>query len=122
MPENNRVFSVEGQKKGDVTLCLFGRIGLENFDALLRKIQELFAEYNPASLTIDLEKVDYLDSTGALFSVAQSFNSTAMVYKPQQNRLDSYPYSRWRVNPGDMVSDFLLRDIRKSLLFKGVFS
>jgi ABC-type uncharacterized transport system auxiliary subunit len=56
------------------------------------------------------------------FSVAQSFNSTAMIYKPQQYRLDAYPYSRWRVNPGDMVSDFLLRDIGKSLLFKGAFS
>ncbi len=56
------------------------------------------------------------------FSVAQSFSSTAMFYKPQQYRLDAYPYSRWRVKPGDMVSDFLLRDIRKSLLFKGVFS
>ena len=56
------------------------------------------------------------------FSVAQSFSSTAMFYKPQQYRLDAYPYSRWRVNPGDMVSDFLLRDIGKSLLFKGVFS
>jgi ABC-type uncharacterized transport system auxiliary subunit len=56
------------------------------------------------------------------FSVAQSFNSTAMIYKPQMYRLDAYPYSRWRANPGDMVSDFLIRDIRKSLLFKGVFS
>ncbi len=45
-----------------------------------------------------------------------------MVYKTQMYRLDAYPYSRWRVYPGDMVSDFLLRDIRKSLLFKGVFS
>jgi phospholipid/cholesterol/gamma-HCH transport system permease protein len=69
MPENNRVFSIEGQKKGDITLFLFGRIGLENFDALLREIQGLFAEYNPARLTIDLERVDYLDSTGALFLV-----------------------------------------------------
>jgi ABC-type uncharacterized transport system auxiliary subunit len=56
------------------------------------------------------------------FSAAQSYSSTAMFYKPQQYRLDAYPYSRWRVNPGDMVSDFLLRDIGKSLLFKGVFS
>ncbi len=67
MPENNRVFSIEGQKKGDITLFLSGRIGLENFDTLLREIQGLFAEYSPARLTIDLERVDYLDSTGALF-------------------------------------------------------
>ncbi|MBA4390464.1 MAG: hypothetical protein C0399_05955 [Syntrophus sp. (in: bacteria)] len=69
MPENNRVFSIKGQKQGDITLFLFGRIGLENFDALLREIQGFFSEYNPSHLTVDLEKVDYLDSTGALFLV-----------------------------------------------------
>ena len=56
------------------------------------------------------------------FSVAHAFNSMAMVFKPQTYRFDSYPYSRWRVNPGDMTSDFLIRDLRKSALFRGVFS
>ena len=31
-------------------------------------------------------------------------------------------YSRWRVNPGDMTGDFLIRDLRKAALFKEVFS
>ncbi len=56
------------------------------------------------------------------FSVAQFFNGAAMVYKPSLYRFDSYPYSRWAVNPGDLVSDFLLRDLRKCGLFKGVLS
>jgi len=56
------------------------------------------------------------------FSVAHAFNSMAMVFKPQAYRFDSYPYSRWRVNPGDMTSDLLIRDLRKAALFKGVFS
>jgi ABC-type uncharacterized transport system auxiliary subunit len=56
------------------------------------------------------------------FSVAHEFNSMAMVFKPQAYRFDSYPYSRWRVNPGDMTSDFLIRDLRKAALFRGVFS
>jgi ABC-type uncharacterized transport system auxiliary subunit len=56
------------------------------------------------------------------FSVAQAFNSMAMVFKPEAYRFDSYPYSRWRVNPGDMTGDFLIRDLRKAGLFRGVFS
>jgi len=56
------------------------------------------------------------------FGVARSFDRTAMIYKPLPYRLDAYAYSRWRVGPGDMVSDFLLRDMRRTSLFKGVFS
>ena len=56
------------------------------------------------------------------FSVAHSFNSMAMVFKPQAYRFDSYSDSRWRVNPGDMTGDFLIRDLRKAALFKEVFS
>ncbi len=67
MPENNTVFSIKGQKKGDITLLLSGRIGLENFDVLLRETQGLFTEYSPSQLMVDLAEVDYLDSTGALF-------------------------------------------------------
>ena len=56
------------------------------------------------------------------FSVAQSFNSTAMVYGPEAYRLAVYQYNRWRVNPGDMAGDYLARDFRASGLFKAVFS
>ena len=56
------------------------------------------------------------------FSVAHTFNSMAMVFKPQAYRFDSYPKSRWRVNPGDMTGDFLIRDLRKAALFKEIFS
>jgi ABC-type uncharacterized transport system auxiliary subunit len=56
------------------------------------------------------------------FSVAHAFNGMAMVFKPQAYRFDSYPYSRWRVNPADMTSDLLVRDLRKAALFKGAFS
>lgn len=56
------------------------------------------------------------------FSVAHAFNSMAMIFKPQAYRFDSYPYSRWSVNPGDMTGDFLIRDLRNAALFKEVFS
>jgi ABC-type uncharacterized transport system auxiliary subunit len=56
------------------------------------------------------------------FSVSQSYNSQAMVYRTQPFKLAVYNYSRWRVNPGDMTTDYLLRDLRKVDVFKAVYS
>jgi ABC-type uncharacterized transport system auxiliary subunit len=56
-----------------------------------------------------------------LFSVAQAFNTNAMVYQPQPYQSQSYNYSRWRANPGNLVTDYLIRDLRESGLFKAVF-
>lgn len=56
------------------------------------------------------------------FAIAQTFNSTSMIYRPVAYRMASYNASRWRVNPADMVTDFLLRDLRKSHIFGAVFS
>lgn len=56
-----------------------------------------------------------------LFSVAQAFNTNAMVYQPQPFQSQSYNYSRWRANPGYLVTDYLIRDLRDSGLFKAVF-
>jgi ABC-type uncharacterized transport system auxiliary subunit len=57
-----------------------------------------------------------------LFSVAQVYNSPAMIYQPGPYKSDAYAYHRWRVNPGNMVTDYLLRDLRNSGLFKAVLS
>jgi ABC-type uncharacterized transport system auxiliary subunit len=56
------------------------------------------------------------------FSVNQSFNTQSMVYKPYPFKFMTYNYSRWRVNPADMVTDYLLRDLRNNNLFLAVFS
>jgi ABC-type uncharacterized transport system auxiliary subunit len=56
-----------------------------------------------------------------LFSVAQTFNTNAMVYQPRPFQSQSYNYSRWRANPGHLVTDYLIRDLRESGLFKAVF-
>ncbi len=55
------------------------------------------------------------------FFVAHSFDSMAMIFKPQAFRFDSYTGSRWNANPGDMVTDGLTRDLRTAALFGGVF-
>jgi ABC-type uncharacterized transport system auxiliary subunit len=56
-----------------------------------------------------------------LFSVAQAFNTNNIVYQPQPYKSDTYNYSRWRANPGYLVSDYLLRDFQDSHLFAAVF-
>ena len=56
-----------------------------------------------------------------LFSVAQAFNTNAMVFQAQPFKSEVYNYSRWRVNPGYLVTDYLLRDLRDAGLFKAVF-
>lgn len=57
-----------------------------------------------------------------LFTVVQNYNSTAMVYQPAPFKLQQYQNSKWRVNPGDMVTDYLVRDLRNQKLFRAVFS
>ncbi|GAC1447120.1 MAG: hypothetical protein PVSMB11_08360 [Desulfuromonadaceae bacterium] len=56
------------------------------------------------------------------FSAAQLYNSTAMVYQEKPSERNQYLYHRWRVNPADLVSDYLLRDLRSANLFQGVFN
>ncbi len=56
-----------------------------------------------------------------LFAVAQTINSTAMIYLPRPFETSSYVYNRWQVDPSHMVTDYLLRDLRNSRLFQGVF-
>jgi ABC-type uncharacterized transport system auxiliary subunit len=55
-----------------------------------------------------------------LFSVAQAFNTTSMVYQPQPFKSETYNYSRWRANPGYLVTDYLLRDFREAHQFQAV--
>ena len=56
------------------------------------------------------------------FSIAKDFDTHAMVYQERPFHRGSDPYNRWRVYPNDMVTDYLLRDLRKAGLFRAVFS
>lgn len=56
-----------------------------------------------------------------LFAAAQAINSNAMVYLPRPFETSAYVYNRWQVDPAHMVTDYLLRDLRSSRLFRGVF-
>jgi len=56
------------------------------------------------------------------FSVAQTYNTSAMVYKEGPNLRNVDPYNRWRTKPGEMATENLVRDLRNSGLFRGVIS
>jgi ABC-type uncharacterized transport system auxiliary subunit len=56
------------------------------------------------------------------FSVAQTFNTSAMIYKEGSNLRNVDPYNRWRTKPGEMVTEYLVRDLRNSGLFRAVIS
>jgi ABC-type uncharacterized transport system auxiliary subunit len=82
-------------------------------------VQQYILDY-PAPVLRGQAKIPAAVKVG-LFSVAQAFNTNAMVYQPQPFKSETYNYSRWRANPGYLVTDYLLRDFRDSRLFTAVF-
>jgi cholesterol transport system auxiliary component len=56
------------------------------------------------------------------FIVAQTFNTSSMVYKEGPNLRNVDPYNRWRTKPGEMTAEYLIRDLRNSGLFRAVIS
>jgi ABC-type uncharacterized transport system auxiliary subunit len=56
------------------------------------------------------------------FDVAREYNARDMVYQPEPYKRDTYQFSRWRANPGDLVTDYFLRDMREAGVFSAVFS
>jgi ABC-type uncharacterized transport system auxiliary subunit len=54
------------------------------------------------------------------FMVSPVYNSTAILYSGNSYTRDAYVYYKWRANPGDLVSQFIGRDLRSSGRFEGV--
>ncbi|MFZ1037017.1 MAG: ABC-type transport auxiliary lipoprotein family protein, partial [Smithella sp.] len=55
------------------------------------------------------------------FSIAAAYNSDNMIFRDNTYSFDYFNYSRWAVNPADMIADGLVRDMRDSGLFRAVF-
>lgn len=83
-------------------------------------VEQYALEYPPPSV----QSLNPMDEVIRLerFSVAQIFNHVKMVYRQKPTHYNDYAYHRWRANPGDMVGDSLLRDLRAAGIFKSVFS
>lgn len=58
--------SYKGEKGGETTIFLSGRISIEYVEPILAEIKSRLVERLPSGLKVDLARVDYLDSSGAL--------------------------------------------------------
>ena len=67
-------------------------------------------EMEPLSRTIGIEN----------FTVSPLYDSTGIVFKENEYLRDSYFYHKWRVNPGEMVTDLLTGDMRNAGVFRAV--
>ena len=68
----------------------------------------------------DLQPIPFVLSMER-FSVSPIYNSNNIIYETRPFKLNTYNYHKWRANPGDMVTFFLSRDLKKSSLFKAIF-
>jgi ABC-type uncharacterized transport system auxiliary subunit len=103
-----------------------------SFSFILVIISGCFGKQHPPvkidyySFEYELNKFDELKPTPFVlrierFSVSPLYNSSNIIYKTKQFKLDAYNYHKWRANPGDMVTFFLSRDLKNSSLFKAIF-
>ncbi len=66
MPGHGHTIQVSGDKGQQVTFTVSGRIALDNLESFITETQARLQEMIPASLTVDLAGVEFLDSAGAL--------------------------------------------------------
>jgi ABC-type uncharacterized transport system auxiliary subunit len=81
-------------------------------------IKRYTLEYEPPGFA-QKEKLDCTIKVDIL-SVAPVYNTTRIIYSKKPNEIDSYIYHRWIINPGELVTHLIGRDIRQSGLFGSV--
>ncbi|MGV8081774.1 MAG: ABC-type transport auxiliary lipoprotein family protein [Syntrophales bacterium] len=77
-------------------------------------------EYDPPAI----EGMTPLDEVLKLnrFSTTEALRGPLMISRMEPYVYYADPYHRWRVNPADLTTDFLARDLRNAGLFKAVFT
>ncbi len=75
MPGHGHSIQVSGDKGKQVTFTVSGRIALDNLECLHSETQAVLQEMIPASLTVDLAGVEFLDSAGALALIELESNA-----------------------------------------------
>jgi phospholipid/cholesterol/gamma-HCH transport system permease protein len=66
VPGHGYTIQVSGDQARQVTFAVSGRVALDNLHAFTSEVQARFREMIPATLTVDLAGLEYLDSAGAL--------------------------------------------------------
>lgn len=85
-----------------------------------RKIEFYTLEYSPPQMN-GLRPTPQV-ITVKRFGVAAMYNTNRMIYRDKSFKRDAYAYYKWWANPGDLVTHFLIRDMKESGLFKAVLS
>ncbi len=89
-----------------------------NLDKPINKIEFYTLEYDPPKLA-DLEPLAHVIRVEH-FSVAPIYKTNLIIYRDRSFKRDAYVYHKWRANPADLVSQYLIRDMKQSGLFKAV--
>ena len=103
-----------------IILLMIGLTGCLGGGASSPNIRQYILEYPPPGIG----KVAGTDAALKVerFTVARIHAGPAMIYRQGPFRRDAYSEQRWRVAPGDMVTDFLQRDLRHAGLFGAVLA
>lgn len=103
-----------------IILCCFFLTGCISGGKRPNIVYQYSLDYRSPSFP-DLSPLDAVLTVNR-FSAAEAYDGLSMVYSPSPFKRNVYNYYRWRVSPGDMTTDYLLRDFRASGLFRAIFS
>ena len=76
----------------------------------LETTSPLLKDLSPLPVAIRVEK----------FDVSALYDTDRLIYRESAFKRNAYNYHRWRVNPGAMVTDILVRDMVVSELFDSI--
>jgi ABC-type uncharacterized transport system auxiliary subunit len=120
-----RTCPIEMQNKslrrlGSVLLMMILASGCSLGTKTAYQVKQYTLEYPPPVLK-EIAQINELTKVEK-FSVAQAFDTSSIIYREGPHLLNTDPYNRWRTKPRDMVTDYLVRDLRHSGLFLALFS
>ena len=107
-------------KRWGIILLIMGLAGCLRGTAPPPLIFHYTVEYAPPRLEV-LSRSEALLKVER-FAADRLYAGQAMLYRKGPYSREAYHEERWRVSPGDMVTDFLRRDIRQAGIFRAVLS
>lgn len=90
----------------------FGGISLPDEEFMIEYASPEFTGYGQLNEVLKVGK----------FTPAEAALDVSMVRRTAQNKRENHPNAWWKVHPGYLVTDNLLRDLRRSGLYRAVFS
>ncbi len=107
-------------KRLGIILLIIGLAGCLRGTAPPPLILQYIIEYPPPGVG-NISRMEALLKVER-FTVDRMYTGPSMLFRKGPYLREAYHEHRWRVSPGDMVTDFLRRDIRHADLFRAVLS